>query len=529
MSGTKLETITNSSVLKSQPRPILKKSPALTIKKPVFFASDSTCSIDSDDSAESTAYSVNTINVTARAYIKRNETSLDSLDIDPLTTASALTINEPDRFQISSFGKKRSPLKSQNNKRRPLSSLYIFNSTEINKKIIKMLLMSTENFLDEFKRTVNNPDLTEKEFLKVYGHLFFPKLKEFITGEENNLDRFYDRMHTYEIGAVLSEPIISEMEKYRKENKVQKLKETHSVSRIDKEMLERSLGLDTDKQQRDEIICGSLPARSFFDSYNRELKNKEKVLLKTFRSKSIKTNNEDALLFSHAAANKSAKDKNKCIVSAATSTKKMVRFADAFGLDLEKVKIITNNSFVDAFSYSNQTDFEPSESKSSTEKLTLKANSKPFLVLIPLFALKKSFDSVLKLDDFIFDYENKLIKCVIKVKNLSYNKRIFARTTFNNWKKFTDLEAIYVKSESSKSSVALAETIHQCSYDYFAFCIIIPEKSANPITESSSKQTSIEDCTLRIEFALCYQESGNTHWDNNFNENYKFQCFYNMS
>ena len=128
----------------------------------------------------------------------------------------------------------------------------------------------------------------------------------------------------------------------------------------------------------------------------------------------------------------------------------MVRFADAFGLDLEKVKIITNNSFVDAFSYSNQTDFEPSESKSSTEKLTLKANSKPFLVLIPLFALKKSFDSVLKLDDFIFDYENKLIKCVIKVKNLSYNKRIFARTTFNNWKKFTDLEAIYVKSESSK-------------------------------------------------------------------------------
>ncbi len=508
MSGTKLETITNNSVLKTQPRPILKKSPARTIKKPIFFASDSICSIDSDDSTENY---YNNNRTEANTKLKQEETSSLNTELD-----SALNISEQDRFQISAFGKK-SPHKSQH-KRKPLSSLYIFNSTEINKKIIKMLLMSTENFHEEFKRTINNPNVTEKECLNVYRNLFLPKLKEFITGEENNLDRFYDRMHMYEIGAVLSEPIAYEIEKYRKENQAKKLKETHSSSRIDKRMLEISLGLD-EKKKHDEIISGSLPVRSFFDSYNKELKNKEKVLLKTIRSKSIKTPTEESLLFSHAASSKSTKDKNKCIVSAATSTKKMVRFADAFGLDLEKVKIITNNSFVDAFSYSNP-DYENGDDEKKA--VSVKA-SKPFLVLIPLFALKKSFDSVLKLDDFIFDYENKLIKCVIKVKNLSYDKRIFARLTFNNWKKYNDLEAIYVKSESSKSS---SVTIPHYSYDYFAFCIIIPEKS-NAVTDS--KHSAIEECTLRIEFALCYEESNNTHWDNNFNENYKFQCFYNMS
>ena len=335
MSGTKLETITNSSALKSQPRPILKKSPAHTIKKPIFFSSDSTCSIDSDDSTENN-YATNRINT--NTSFKQEET--DSLNLE--INSSLNTLTEQDRFQISALSGKKSPHKSQH-KRKPLSSLYIFNSTEINKKIIKMLLQSTENFHEEFKRTIDNPNVTEKEFLNIYGSLFLPKLKEFITGEENNLDRFYDRMHMYEIGAVLSEPMTSEIDNYRKEHQIQKLKETHSSSRIDKRMLEISLGLDG-KNKHDEIISGSLPVRSFFDSYNKELKNKEKVLLKTIRSKSIKTSNEESLLFSHAASSKSTKDKNKCIVSAATSTKKMVRFADAFGLDLEKVKIITNNS-----------------------------------------------------------------------------------------------------------------------------------------------------------------------------------------
>lgn len=490
MSNTKIETL---NTLRSQPRPILKKSPARAIKKPVFFtASDSICSLDSDDS-ESTTYNANILN--------------DSID-------------EEDRFKISSFGKK-SPIKSVSKKRKPLSPLYIFHSTEINKEIIKMLLTSTDNFLEEFKRTISNPNFSDKDLIKLHSETFLPKLKDFITGDENNLDRFYDRMHAFEIGATLSEPISCEVEKYRLENRKQKLKESHSSSRIDKQVLESTLGIagNTHKQ----IECGSLPARSFFDSYNKELKNKEEILLKTIRSKSIKTSNEENLLFSQAATNKSVKDKNKCIVSAATSTKKMVRFADAFGLDLENVKIISNNSFVDAFSYSQEYD------NSENEQITSKIASKPFLVLIPLFAIKKSSDaSPIKMDDFIFDYENKLIKCVVKVKNLSYNKRVFARITFNNWKKYHDLEAIYVKSDPL--NISQKNLLNQTySNDYFAFCIIIPEKNNTILLNENPKQTPIEECTLRIEFALCFEQNGLPHWDNNSGENYKFQCFYNMN
>ncbi len=140
--------------------------------------------------------------------------------------------------------------------------------------------------------------------------------------------------------------------------------------------------------------------------------------------------------------------------------------------------------------------------------------------MIPLFGLKKSTDGVIKLDDYSYDYENKLIKCIIKVRNLSYKKRVFARISFNNWKSFYDLDAIYIRSDMHKTNPN--------QHDYFGFCILIPEKASS--TSSSEAQTKpIEDCTLRIEFAICYKQDAVEHWDNNSGENYKFQCFFNKT
>lgn len=476
---------------------------------------ESVCSVDSDDSE-------------ATALAEKTSSIANLNDVDDVNTTNEEDTNnaeeeedeeeEEQRFQISSFGKK-SPLRSMT--RKTPSDLYIFHSTEINREILKMLLKAMENFLDEFRRTIRQPSFTDHDLITVCGDEFIPKLKDFITGDENNAERFYDRMCSYEIGAYQSEPMLYEVEKFRQANRKQKLKTSQSTSRIDGHTLEATLGIKNKKHEQ--LVSGSLPAKSFFDSYSKELKLREKVLLKSIRSKSIKTPREESLLFSHAATNKSVKEKNKCIVSTATSTKKMVRFADAFGLDLEKVKIITNNSFVDAFSYAQECEND------DNYELNVKAASKPFLVLIPLFALRKSLDAVLKLDDFIFDYENKLIKCVVKAKNLSYHKRIFARVTFNNWKKHTDLEAIYVKSDNltlQQKTAPLNAPVY--SNDYFAFCVIIPEKNSAVFNENQ-KPSAIEECTLRIEFALCYEESGRSHWDNNNGENYKFQCFYNMN
>lgn len=209
----------------------------------------------------------------------------------------------------------------------------------------------------------------------------------------------------------------------------------------------------------------------------------------------------------------------------------MVRFADSFGLDLEKVKVFSNTSFEKAFSATSTSDYDQ-ETATQLETSSWSSNgtfSKPFLVLIPLFSLRKSppndSSTLIKLDEYVYDYENKIIKCIIKVKNVSFEKRVYARISFNSWKSFYDLDAIYMRSETSP----------RVSYDYFGFCILIPEKSAVANNASSENSTGVaqrplDDCNLRIEFALCYQINGATcHWDNNGGDNYKFQCFFNKN
>jgi hypothetical protein len=120
-------------------------------------------------------------------------------------------------------------------------------------------------------------------------------------------------------------------------------------------------------------------------------------------------------------------------------------------------------------------------------------------VLIPLFGIKKGGDAMVKLDEYVYDYENKIIKCIIKVKNVSFQKRVFARISFNNWKNYYDLDAIYITSENahvnrantnshshhSASPQALASS--STTYDKFGFCIVIPEKNTSSNVDIASK------------------------------------------
>ena len=141
---------------------------------------------------------------------------------------------------------------------------------------------------------------------------------------------------------------------------------------------------------------------------------------------------------------------------------------------------------------------------------------------------------MVKLDEYVYDYENKIIKCIIKVKNVSFQKRVYARISFNNWKNYYDLDAIYITSENAPTratnSSHSGHNVHAnaTSYDKFGFCIVIPEKNTSTTIDSTTKP--LDDCILRIEFALCYQESnGVCYWDSNGGDNYKFQCFYNKN
>ncbi|XP_027709540.1 protein phosphatase 1 regulatory subunit 3B [Vombatus ursinus] len=91
--------------------------------------------------------------------------------------------------------------------------------------------------------------------------------------------------------------------------------------------------------------------------------------------------------------------------------------------------------------------------------------------------------------------KDKAISGTVKVQNLAFEKSVKIRMTFDTWKSFTDFECQYVK-----------DTHSGWDRDTFSFAIGLPEKIQ-----------SYE----RMEFAVCYECSGQTYWDSNEGRNYR--------
>ncbi|CAF0942680.1 unnamed protein product [Brachionus calyciflorus] len=493
---------------KTQPRPILKKSNRSPNRvHPHFFSGNETM-VEEEDEDEKACH----IRFQAEKEMEQSSES-----------------------SSKKCGLKKSCLKSHTNKiadqkqksaersKRKLSNVYIFHSREIDNQIMKFLLRSFNNFLQDFKSSIITEFYDDSQLFGTFKNKFVSKLKEFLINGESLLS---DQLPACNLGVTLSEPLLSDIENFRN-----KINQEHLVSSCSEQMFnipkENFLDkLDLDKNDNiikknaklENSVFGSLPTTSFFESYASETNLKGNLLLKSIRPKPLRTN-QDSLLLAHVhEAFTKKRPKEKSILSTATNQKKAVRFADTFGLELEKVKIISNNSFVDVFSQQYKHNEEEEELIGSNT-----AESSPFLVLIPLFSCRK-IESLIRLDDFIYDYENKIIKCIVKVRNLSYDKHVYARITINNWKSFYDLDAIYIRSDknSSKDKINSQQLV---TYDYFGFCIVIPEKTNLPVMTVDSKP--FDDCTLRVEFALCCIQNGSEFWDNNCGDNYKFQCFYN--
>lgn len=86
----------------------------------------------------------------------------------------------------------------------------------------------------------------------------------------------------------------------------------------------------------------------------------------------------------------------------------------------------------------------------------------------------------------------------IKVRNLSYEKRVFVRYTLDNWRTLRDVPARYISGSSSGLT------------DTFSF-----EITLNETLEKDS----------RLEMAICYEVLGTRFWDNNYGDNYRVKCF----
>nr|XP_057912954.1 protein phosphatase 1 regulatory subunit 3B [Doryrhamphus excisus] len=83
----------------------------------------------------------------------------------------------------------------------------------------------------------------------------------------------------------------------------------------------------------------------------------------------------------------------------------------------------------------------------------------------------------------------------VKVKNLSFEKRVKLRVTFDSWESHSDVDCTYVKdSYPTRYS------------DTFSFQLSLPE---------------LLHPHQHVEFAVCYQVGGDEYWDSNHGHNYR--------
>ncbi|KAG5262858.1 hypothetical protein AALO_G00279670 [Alosa alosa] len=91
--------------------------------------------------------------------------------------------------------------------------------------------------------------------------------------------------------------------------------------------------------------------------------------------------------------------------------------------------------------------------------------------------------------------QDKSLSGTIKVSNVSFEKTVNIRITYDSWKTYTDVPCIYMNN------------VYGClDIDTFSFFIDLP--SVIPHNKS-------------VEFCICYKTLDQEHWDNNDGKNYK--------
>uniref|UniRef100_A0A915J3W7 CBM21 domain-containing protein n=1 Tax=Romanomermis culicivorax TaxID=13658 RepID=A0A915J3W7_ROMCU len=167
--------------------------------------------------------------------------------------------------------------------------------------------------------------------------------------------------------------------------------------------------------------------------------------------------------------------------SPSRAKKKMVRFADSLNVDL-KTRHKTSGSKIEQF-----------YSSSRSEDLI-----KPHF--LPLFKLM----SVKTIDRIVMDknpvclesiaVRDRIIRGVIKVKNIAFEKSVIIRYTTDRWKSYTDFPAIYIQGTCDGF------------YDKFSFFL-----------EFYNETTDF------VELAIKYSVCNIDYWDNNDRRNYCFE------
>lgn len=178
--------------------------------------------------------------------------------------------------------------------------------------------------------------------------------------------------------------------------------------------------------------------------------------------------------------------------------KKIVRFADALGLDLADVR-----TFLDEI---------PKVPSSAYDDLhfDFPSNTEPVVVEAPRTLVAFFQQPGLKMDFLQKVQQQKIcletvsmtdpsvlaVTGYVRVQNITFHKSVYVRYSLNNWKTFSDLQAIYVPDSCDGFS-------DKFSFVLYGHTLQIGEK---------------------LEFALRLECCGNQYWDNNGDLNYVFNC-----
>lgn len=184
--------------------------------------------------------------------------------------------------------------------------------------------------------------------------------------------------------------------------------------------------------------------------------------------------------------------------------KKIVRFADALGLDLADVRTFLDElPSVPKSAFSDLKNDEPFGERGQHSFAA--APTLPEKTLVPMFKQPHtSFNFLDRVRDNVVSLEYAKvcptpvcsISGTVRVRNLDFCKSVYVRYSIDNWLTFNEIQAVYVPDSCDGFS------------DKFAFVVYVYDVKVNQ----------------RVEMAIRYHCSGSIFWDNNNGSNYVFQC-----
>lgn len=171
--------------------------------------------------------------------------------------------------------------------------------------------------------------------------------------------------------------------------------------------------------------------------------------------------------------------------------KKQVTFADHRGLSLTRVKVFSQfNDPIDVPLSVQETLGSALAPTAEEDKLVLDFGQPSSDYL----RFRQSLDrNLVCLEHCVL--KEKALAGTVKVRNVSFEKSVKLRVTFDTWKSHTDVDCVYVK-----------DTYPSSYSDTFSFHVSLPD-------ELKPHE--------RVEFAVCYEVGGREYWDSNCGDNYR--------